>query len=314
MLDYATKLTQAYNKASTDIALACRGARPTPTDPKMALKGFLAPVGSKYAPVAGIIEELSKLDFNAVNPGPEREKQLKAAALQLKALKPVMSRYTTELNTVLTAQVPFEGQAKAALKACSPDVYRSVKVLKTELEAIAARAVQNWESFDKQDETDKINATGNKKVSKIDDDQERKQAKLVVNAKAALLTFSPKLKSALAKAIAAIQKIKGDPTPATYNSEMNNAGRDVSQNVANIRKWQAHPEIREMKAVKAMPSAAALADAIAEFGDGAKRSIDATATQVDVLNRLKEFSALVKEINTTYSDVMTGKLASKLAL
>ena len=46
----------------------------------------------------------------------------------------------------------------------------------------------------------------------------------------------------------AIQKIKADPTPATYNTEMNAAGRDVSQNIVNIAKWQNHPDIRGMRA------------------------------------------------------------------
>ena len=312
MLDYATKLSAAYNKLASDCSTATRGASNSAFDPKAALKFFLDDIHKGFPPVVGSVEQLAKLDYKDLKQGsPERKDLMKSGEKQIKAFNPIVKKYVATLDGVLTKNIEVKGKPKELLKTVDPQIYRGVKILKTEIESILARAVENWESFDKQDATLKINVEGNKKTDKIADDKERNEAKTVDNAKAALLTFAPKLKATVAKAAAAAQKIKADPTKATYDAEMDCA-RNLSQNVNNVDKWQSHPELKKLKAIKDLPAPGNLAAIAAEFGNGAKRKAPDNATPQQILPLLKEFATLVKDVNTTYADVMNGKLASKL--
>ena len=62
-----------------------------------------------------------------------------------------------------------------------------------------------------------------------------------------------------------------------------------------------------------LPPPGAIEAQIGEFGNGAKRQIDANATQVQVVTQLKEFATLIKTIKERYAEVLNGKMASKLA-
>ena len=193
-----------------------------------------------YPKVQKAVQGLSALDYKTVGDN-ERKTMLAGGEKQILAFQNIKKSYLKDLDYALTADIPLpDGQYPASLKELAPIAYRSARLLKTEIEAITARAVSDWEQYDKQDKANQILAKGKAKTDKIADDQERKDAKEVANAKQALLTFASKLKAAVAKGAASVQKIKADPTPQTYNHEMNDAGRDLSQNIVNIEKWRGH--------------------------------------------------------------------------
>jgi hypothetical protein len=314
MLDYFDKATAAYNKVMIDVSVATRGMDKTEVKNKKSLTSFIDhSIGGDWSKIIDSIKDLSALDYKAVG-GDDRKKMMKVGEKQISDFQAVKKSYLKDLDYALSADIPLPDGNKypEKLKILAPAAYRSVKVLKTEIEAISARVVMDWEQFDKEEKAGAILAKGKAKTDKIANDEDRKHAKEVANAKQALLTFAPKLKSAVAKGAAAVQKIKSNPTPQVYNDEMNNAGRDLSQAVANIAKWQSHEDVKKIDAVKKMPKPGNLSARISEYGNGARRSIVLTANNADVLAELKGYSAILKEIIVTYADFMNGKLASKL--
>jgi hypothetical protein len=81
----------------------------------------------------------------------------------------------------------------------------------------------------------------------------------------------------------------------------------------NIDKWRKRPDIlNKFKEVQAMPDPGNIAVRIAAFGDGPRRSVDATATAQHILAELKDYSAILKDVVRVYRGVMTGEMASKL--
>lgn len=260
------------------------------------------------------VTALSAMDYATAKPN-ELKKMLAEGENQIKDFQKIKQSYLKNLDHALTTNIPLPDDTSlpTQLKILAPIAYRSTKLLKTEVEAIAARAVSNWEQYDKQEKANEIIRKGKEKTEKIADDAARNHAREVSNAKAALLTFAPKLKSAVAKGAAAVQKIKADPTPKTYNEQMNSAGRDLSQNIVNIDKWRKHPDIfNKFKEVQAMQDPGNIAGRIAAFGNGPRRTVDAHAMQQHILAELKDYSAILKDVVRVYGDVMTGKMASKL--
>ena len=314
MHDYFNKATDAYNKVMVDMSVATRSMNKTEIKNKKSLTNFIDhAIGDDWKQVIDSVKDLSALDYKTVG-GDDRKKMMKVGEKQISAFQAIKKSYLKGLDYALTADIPLPDGDKypEKLKILAPAAYRSVKVLKTEIEAISARAVMEWEQFDKEEKAAEILARGKEKTDKIANDEERKYAKELANAKQTLLTFAPKLKSAVAKGAAAVQKIKSNPTSKVYNDEMNNAGRDLSQAVANIEKWQSHDDVKKLDAVKKLPKPGDLAARISEYGNGARRSVAPTANDAEVLAELKGYSAILKQIIVTYADFMNGKLASKL--
>jgi hypothetical protein len=315
MNDYAKKLELAYNKVAADASAAARAMGNTKLKNKKSFSGFMEhAVFEDYPKVQKAVLGLSNLDYKTVGKD-ELKTMLLDGQKQIKVFQDLKKSYLKDLDYALTADIPLpddKDKYPAKLKELSAVVFRSTKLLKTELEAIAARAVSDWEQYDKQDKANRILAKGKEKTDKIADDLERKNAKEVANAKQALLTFAPKLKAAVAKGAASVQKIKADPTPKTYNDEMNYAGRDLSQNIVNIEKWRSHPVVKEFPEVKKMPDPGTISARIAAFGTGSRRTVAANATPQVILAELKDYSAVLKDVARVYEGVMTGKLASKL--
>jgi hypothetical protein len=114
-----------------------------------------------------------------------------------------------------------------------------------------------------------------------------------------LIGWASMTKVALSKAFAAVQKIKADPSVATYGAEMNAGGRDVSQQFNNILKLVADSKCPK-ELVKEMAGLSGHRETLTAFGTGAKRTVPPTATQDEILTQVKEFSQLIKALMPYY--------------
>lgn len=222
MSDFATEWGTTYNKAniafSKDINAGYNGDR---TRGAM-LKRLLADAQN----TSGVVDAL----------GAKRPKCVKEFEDAAKLKITVKDKHGYELPT--------------EIKAVFPDTYRQLKILQTEIKAIAARAANALEGAINTEKQDKIEAEKNKAKGKVQGSDDAANAKLAQIAgeaamKTFLLKFAPGFKSSMAKGAAAIQKIKAKPDLATYNLEMNNAGRDISQNLVNIAKLQSDPKFKD---------------------------------------------------------------------
>lgn len=258
------------------------------------------PVVERTGGLVRTLAEAEKLD-----PGQMRLSDRTSSAL---------STYEDAIKDYVTEKRRYAGYIKDALKlvpkAAHPKAYRELKVLDTTLNALQALMENNHKTFKKSDETAKIRASGEKKQEKArakgDDNAER-----AAQETAALKTFLVQLKtmgnSATRKGLAAIQKMKSDPTVATYNDIMDAAGRDVSQWVGNIDKLKRHPKLSRNSVVKKLASADAFLPPLTEFGNGTKRRLADDTDQTQVEAHIKEFSTLLKGVVTAYTPVLKFK-------
>jgi hypothetical protein len=318
MSDFATEWGATYNKAniafSKDINTGYNGDR---TRGAM-LKRLLADALNTAA-VANALAALDKIDL-----GSGSAKQKAAQPANIKTYKAVLAKFESEKTKSVKE---FEDASKlkvtvkdkngyelpTEMKTAFPDTYRQLKILQTEIKAIAARAANALAGALTAEKQDKIEAEKNKAKSKVTGADDAANAKLAVIANEAamktfLLKFGPSFKSSMAKGAAAIQKIKANPDLATYNKEMNDAGRDISQNLVNIAKLQADAKFKSTKLAKALPKPGPLVASITPFANGARRNLPPTATAADIKAALADFTALYKKIAAAYADVITGKL------
>lgn len=141
------------------------------------------------------------------------------------------------------------------------------------------------------------------------DDQQIKVEVNWIKQQKMLLVFPSSTKVALAKAEAAVQKIKLKPTKAVYDKEMDGA-RDLTQNMSNVIKSLGDKNCPAELAQK-MRGLVAYKTDLAAFGNGAKRTVDAKKTEAEILAQLKEFSALVKAMKPFYDDMVKYLAANK---
>jgi hypothetical protein len=123
-----------------------------------------------------------------------------------------------------------------------------------------------------------------------------------------LLAFGTSFKSSVAKGAACIQKIKASPDLDTYNKQMDDCARDISQNLVNISKLKQNPKFKSSSLAKKLPDPAGLAREIVPYANGNMRKLPANATAEDVEKALATFTNLYKRIVVTYKDVIAGKV------
>ena len=187
-----------------------------------------------------------------------------------------------------------------------PDAYRELKVMRKQLDLIT-RKVDNRISISSKEYAkaqDKIGAAIDKETNKLrdqglDDMQVREETNFLKQQRM-MVGWDKMTKAAIAKAVAAVQKIKADSTPACYNDVMRDGGRDLSQQFVNLIKLvqdrKCPQEIKDL-----MDGLPGFRPTLTEFGDGAKRQIAGTATKQEVIAQIKEFSELTKAMRTYFT-------------
>lgn len=313
---YAKEWGDVYNKAETIFHRDINAVKKT--DKKMG--DFLAEELEPIRKPVGLLGALIAVDKVDLAKGSAKE--LAALPGNIKLFKAAMVKLDAEvkkLDKVLVAAQKLQPTMKDKnglltpnrIKDWLPDSYRQLKMLETELNAIFARAQMTLAGAVNDAEVTKINAAKDKATGKVDvnDEASRKAIEEEANMKKLVLQFGVNFKSSMAKGAAVIQRIKASPDAATYNKEMNNGGRDISQNLVNIVKLKANPKMKSSTLAKKLPDPGQLAKDITPFANGDKRNVDQNATPDQVKALLVEFTKLYKKIAETYADVISGKLA-----
>ena len=246
----------------------------------------------------GLVGSMGKLDES--NPGTSRDPQ---AAVKVfgKELTGTFAKEKAKYDKFLDVAI------KLIDKATWPQPYRDLKVLKTQLGLIAAKAEGAYESYSKETTKakEKADTAIDKKKEELRkkgmDDNSINDETYLLKAKKLLLIFIPATKTAFAKAAAAVQQIKANPTPATYNTMMNAGGRDLSQQFLNLIKIVNDPNAKDWSLVKNMPDLSPFRGDLAAFGNGDKRTVANDASSQDVLNLTKEFSQMMKGLIPVYA-------------
>ena len=184
-------------------------------------------------------------------------------------------------------------------KGTEPDLYRNLKILITGVDAFAARMAQHGKTWasnaDDNESWDDVNAVKNP--------EDQKLAKEIRALEISLRDIKVSLNSSLKKALAAAQKIKANPTPANYNTEIDKGGRDLYMSLTAINKIKLDKVVGKHSKAKKIPEPGAMLNAIKQFGEGAGnyRTLPPILTGVQVLVVLKQFTDTVKLIAVSYA-------------
>lgn len=278
MSDYAKKWGDGYNKYIQP--LQGKGSTRMPEQLE---------VVSSSGPLLKALIAIDKTDPTTKNPGKERDALYKGLEKEMKGYKSASTKYSKLIGVAI----------KATDKSTYKDAYRSLKSLEAHLKELDAALEHHLytssKQFDKDaksardrvtDETDKARAKGKSDAEiKVEVDYAKQLAQLS--------QFSTQVKTVAAKAKAAVQAIKSDPTPKTYNDVMDRGGRNYTQQFSNLIKLskdaKCPPKVKEI--LKGLESHKAGLDA---YGNGDRRKIELTATEKDVLAYNKDFVNLLK--------------------
>jgi hypothetical protein len=313
MTDFTKEWGDVFNKAETIFHRDITATKKTNKPVGELLAEELEPIRKPVALLTALIA-IDKISLNAGN-----AKEIAALPDNIKLYKVALAKLqgeATKLEKTLVAAQKLQPSMKdknglvvpTPIKTFLPDSYRQFKLVQTEMNAIVARAENALKGALNQAEATKINEAKEKAKAKTEDEAERKAITEEANMKQLVLALSSSFKSSMAKGAAVIQRIKASPDVATYNKEMNNGGRDISQNLVNIGKLQANSKMKDSPLAKKLPAPGRLATDITPFANGNKRNLDPAATPQDVKAHLVEFTKLYKDIATTYADLLTGKL------
>ena len=184
-------------------------------------------------------------------------------------------------------------------KGTEPDLYRNLKILITGVDAFAARMAQHGKTW-------ASNADDNKSwddANEVKDPEDQKLAKEIRALEISLRDIKVSLNASLKKALAAAQKIKANPTPANYNTEIDKGGRDLYMSLTAINKIKLDKVVGKHSKAKKIPEPGAMLNAIKQFGEGAGnyRTLPPILTGVQVLVVLKQFTDTVKLIAAGYA-------------
>jgi hypothetical protein len=289
---------------SKDISAATKSNKSQGAVLKKLLEDAQSPMGMVSALVA----------IDKIEPSQANVKLYKAALAKLDAEK---KKYVKDLveaqgqKPTITDRNGYD--LPTPMKTAFPATYRQLKVLQTEAEAIYARAENTLEGALNTEKAKKIVDESSKKKEKVKGSDGAAAAELKAISeesamKAFVINFAKGFKSSVAKGAARLQKIKASPDVATYNVEMNDCARDISQNLNNIVKLKQNPKFKGSSLAKKLPDPGALAREIAPYANGNLRKLDTAATANDVKQALAGFTDIYKRIVVTYKDVIAGKI------
>jgi len=276
--DYAKKWGDEYNKCIQP--LQGKGSRRMPEQLE---------VVSGSAPLLKALIAIDKSDPSAMKAGKEREAVHKALEKEVKGYTAAAAKYGKLIDVAIKKTSKDD-----------KDAYRALKSLKAHLDMISAQiehhmtttSKANVKASDKSFE--RVEKETEKARKKGMSDQEIKEEVDYAKQLRSLVQFPTAVKAAYAKATAAVQTIKSDPTPATYNREMHAGGRNYTQQVGNLIKLskdsKCPPKVKDL--LKGLDAYKSQLDA---YGNGARRSIPADTSEKDLMDYLKTFARLIKD-------------------
>ncbi|MBX3179063.1 MAG: hypothetical protein KF886_17040 [Candidatus Hydrogenedentes bacterium] len=241
---------------------------------------------------AGLLKALVELDKNdpmQKNAGKEREALHKTFEKAAKTYKSESARYGKLIDAAI----------KATGKGEYPEAFRALKSLKAHLDhtdaSVEHHAATTTKDADKaqtaaRDRVEKEKAEGRKK-GKTDEEinKDTEYAKQLIQ----FTQFATQSKTVATKAKSAVQAIKADPTPQTYNDAMDKGGRNYTQLMSNLIKLSKEskcpPKVKEL--LNGLDKYKAGLDA---YGGGDRRKIPLTTTRDEVLRYNKEYVEILK--------------------
>lgn len=190
----------------------------------------------------------------------------------------------------------------ATSKATEAELYRNLKVVITGTDAFVARMEQHAATWANKAKDDK----SWDKVQEVQDPTDRKAASEARALEISLRDLRVSLNASLKKALAAAQRIKSDPTAATYNTEIDKGGRDLYMSLVAIQKIKGDTKLGPK--AKKIPAPGTLLVDIKQYGEsaGSFRTLPDNSTDVQVKAQIKLFGQLVKQIATTYAGFLKG--------
>lgn len=247
-------------------------------------------VAKGSGPLLKALVAVDGTDPTKVNPGKERDKLHEGLTKAAKTYKSESSKYGKLIDTAI----------KATSKGEHPDAFRALKSLKAHLEHIDAAIEHHIATSSKAAEKAQVAARARvenetesaRKKGKSDAEvkEEVDYAKQLVQ----FTQFATQSKTVATKAKAAIQAIKADPTPATYNDVMDKGGRNYTQLMSNLIKLskdsKCPPKVKEL--LNGLDKYKAGLDA---YGGGDRRKVPLTFTKDQVIAYTKEYVQVVKE-------------------
>lgn len=248
--------------------------------PKLGRERLVAPVVDKYD--ALIMNEATELD-DIEN---DFETQLHKKDVTADLLNQLLSHYTT-LNNTLTGNVAtmmqklqagiehFKTEDAPGNPKMKENMIRGLKVLKTQADAIS-KSSDSWLSMARSRVADR-----GKEVS-----AHETMAK----------QFAMILRAAVARGLAAAQKVKADPTAKTWNSEFPKAARDITQQIGNVKKLTEKGFM-----IPGPQDPSALFTALKPFADGEYLNIDKALPSDQVLQLASRFNKAVKAVADAYN-------------
>lgn len=279
MSDFAKMWGDEYNKCSQP--LQGKGSIRT-VESRTVLEGT--------GPLLKCLVAIDKADPTSVRDPKERAKVHAVLVKELKSLKAEAAKYGKAIDAAL----------KTTSKDEYKDAYRAMKSLRAHLDFVVAKIEHHANTTDK--DTQKAIDKAGERVEKeteaarkkgLDDDQVKDEVDYAKQLKS-LAQISTGAKVAVARAKAAVQAIKSDPTPTTYNHEMDTGGRNYTQQISNL--------VKLSKDSKCPPKVKAILNGIDKYkseldsyGNGAKRSVALNATSAEITKNLKEYVQLVKD-------------------
>jgi hypothetical protein len=244
---------------------------------------------------------LAGLDQNDPEQGKiaERPARYKAFVAEQKPMKKAGEKYAAVLDKAI----------KATDKDIHPEAYRELKVLRKHLDFVASKvetkAVKCSKEYDKAQT--KLSEAIEKAQTKLReeglDDAEINIETDFLKQQRALLGWPAITKTALAKAVVAVQKVKADPTPDTYKTAMDQGGRDMTQQMSNLVKLITDTKC-PASLKRQVAEVSAYRQTLADFGNGAKRQVANDASREQVLAQVQEFSQLCKAMMPIYEKMV----------
>ena len=276
--DFAKKWGDEYNKCIQP--LQGKGSRRMPEQ--------LAVV-SGSAPLLKALVGIDKNDPSALKAGSEREKVHKALQKEVKAYTAAASKYSKLFDAAIKKTPKDDKEA-----------YRALKKLKSHLDMISAQVEHHMTTTSKANikASDKSFERVEKETKKardkgMDDEAVKKEVDYAKQLRS-LVQFPTAVKAAYTKATAAVQTIKSDPSPETYNKEMFAGGRNYTQQVGNLIKLskdsKCPPKVKDI--LKGLNAYKSQLDA---YGNGDRRRIPTDTSEKDVMAYLKTFARLIKD-------------------
>jgi len=260
----------------------------------------LEPILKESGPFVTALETLDKIDIFTSEE--LRKKNFKAFVAANKQLKKVAKVYSTKIDLAL----------KAVDKAAHPQIHKDIKLLSKQIDAFLSEVDAAEQTHTNEAKKQQNNAfdEGKKQRAKLQkqgfENQDLKEKMNYFTKSRVLVSFPVNGKKALSDGALAIQKLKADPTPATYNSVFsgNGPGRVVSTQFLNVSYLVQHADApadlkQEMSAIRTWDNE------LGAFGDGAKNSVAPNATKELILERAGEFKAMLVGLTPLYTKLCT---------